>query len=144
MFKLSVSFLLFSVLILFTTKLSAQTSDDTHVIHVQTNKMNMQFEGDDAKAFGDMMRRQSEVANKDSRLLSFRVLRHNWGADSRDFVIISEFASLDDLFSFYDDYGSMMEGAFTKEQIEKDDALWNKYVGYHSDEIYREIAGTRK
>jgi len=144
MFRFSISVLLFFLFVLFSAGTFAQSSDDAHVVHVQTNKFKATFEGDDAQAFSDMLRRQSETANQDTRLLSFRVLRHNWGADSRDLVIMSEFNNLDDLFSFFDDFNSMMEKAFSKEQLDADNALWNKYVGMHSDEIYREISGTRK
>lgn len=143
MYKLSVSFLLFAVFALFSTISSAQTSEDSHIIHFQTNKL-VSGLGDDADAFNDVLKRQSEVANKDPRLLSFRIVRHYWGADSHDLVIISEFKNTDDLFAFYNDYDSMMEKAFSKEQLDKDNALYNKYVGQHSDEIYQEVPGTRK
>jgi hypothetical protein len=143
MFRISLSVLLFSVLFLFTSASFAQSGEETHVVHVQTNKMTMNL-GDDAKAFNDMLSRQSDLMNKDERVLSSRVLRHNWGADSRDLVFITEFKNLEDLFSFYNDLNSMFEKAFTKEQLDADNALYNKYVGHHADEIYREVSGTRK
>ena len=142
MFRISISILLFSVLVLFSATTLAQ-SDDASVVHVQTNKMIGNL-GDDAEAFNDMLRRQSDLVNKDERVLSNRVLRHNWGADSRDLVFVTEFKSLEDLFSFYNDMDSMFEKAFSKEQLDADNALYAKYVGHHSDEIYREVSGTRK
>jgi len=144
MFRISLSVLLFSVLVLFTSVSFAQNNDDANVIHIQTNKMLMLPTGDEGKAFNDMLRRQSDVINKDERVLSAKILRHNWGADSRDLVIVTEFKSLDNLFSFYDDLNSLLEKAYPKEQLDADNAIWNKYVGQHSDEIYREVPGTRK
>jgi hypothetical protein len=143
MLRLFLSVFLFFAFLFFTTSTLAQSSDDAHVVHVQTNKMTGVL-GDDADAFNDMLRRQMGVVNSDSRVVSSRVLRHFWGADSRDFVLVTEFKNLDDLFSFYNDMNSMMEKALSKEQVDKDNEMWAKYVGQHSDEIYQETPGTRK
>ena len=144
MYRISLSILLFSVLVLFTSALLAQSGDDAHVIHVQTNKFKMMPTGDEGTAFNDMLKRQSDVINKDERVVSSRIVRHNWGADSRDLVFITEFKSLDDLFSFYNDMNSAFEKAYSKEQLDADNELYSKYVGQHADEIYREVPGTRK
>jgi len=142
--KLFVSAFLLSAIVLFSSATSAQSSDDAYVLHVQTWKFKSLPTGDDAEAFNEMLKKQSGVLNSDSRVLSSRVLRHNWGNDSRDLVMIAEFKNRAELFSFYDEFGSMMEKAFSKEEMDKDNALWDKYVGQHSDEIYQEVAGTRK
>ena len=142
MFKLFVSAFLFSAFILFSAASYAQ-SDDAHVLHVQTWKLKAIPTDDDATAFADMVQRQTDAVSSDSRLVSFRAVRHNWGADSRDLVYIVEFNNKEDLFSFYDDFGTMLEKAFSKEQMEKDNALFDKYVGQHSDEIYQVIAATK-
>jgi hypothetical protein len=91
-----------------------------------------------------MLRRQSETINKDERVLSTRVLRHYWGADSRDLVLITEFKDMATLEAFYNDMNSMMEEELGEEQAKKDNELWNKYIGMHSDEVYSEVSGTRK
>jgi len=143
MFKLSLAIFLFSVLFLFSTSSFAQDGNDFHVVHVQTFKMHGVM-GDDAEAFSETLKRQAGVINSDSRVLRSYVLRHYWGADSRDLVLVTEFASDEDLFSFYNDLDPMFEKAFSQEQRDKDDVLWNKYIGQHSDEIYRVVADTRK
>jgi hypothetical protein len=143
MFRLFLFVSLFSAIIFFTTSTFAQSSDESHVVHIQTNKMKGVL-GDDADAFNDMLRRQMGVINGDSRVVSSYVLRHLWGADSRDFVLVTEFKNLDDLFSFYDDLNSLMENAFSKEQYDKDNEMWAKYVGQHADEIYQVTPGTSK
>ncbi|MEO8398664.1 MAG: hypothetical protein ABI550_02490 [Ignavibacteriaceae bacterium] len=145
MYKLFVSVLfLFCSLLFFSSTSFAQSSDSVQVVHVQTWKLKAAFTPEDGKAFSEVLRKQSEATTKDSRLLSLRVLRHYWGNDSRDLVIISEFKNIADLLSFNDDFNSMMEKAYSKEQLDKDNDLWTKYVGQHSDEIYREVAGTSK
>lgn len=143
MFKLSLTALLFAALFFFSTSSFAQDGNDFHVVHVQTFKMHGVV-GDDAEAFSETLKRQASVINSDSRVLRSYVLRHFWGADSRDLVLIAEFASDEDLFSFFDDLDSLFEKAFSKEQLDADNALWNKYVGQHSDEIYRVVSDTRK
>jgi hypothetical protein len=143
MFKLSLTALLFTVLFFFSTSSFAQDENDFHVVHVQTFKMHGVM-GDDAEAFSETLKRQAGVINSDSRVIRSYVLRHYWGADSRDLVLIAEFASEEDLFSFFNDLNGLFEKAFSKEQIDADNALWNKYVGQHSDEIYRVVSDTRK
>ena len=135
---------LFSAMFLFSSVSSAQSSDSDYVVHVQTWKMNSRPTGDDGEAFGDMLKKQSEIINSDPRVVRSYVVRHYWGADSRDLVMITEFTSLEDLFSFYDDFGSMIEKAIPKDELEAGNKLWAKYAGYHSDEIYSEVPGTRK
>ncbi|MFI5237939.1 MAG: hypothetical protein ACHQLA_08375, partial [Ignavibacteriales bacterium] len=80
----------------------------------------------------------------DPRVLRSYVLRHFWGADSRDLVIISEFETSENLFSFYNELNALFEKAIPKEQLDKDNALFGKYSGPHSDEIYRVLTDTRK
>lgn len=143
MFRLSLAIFLFSVLFLFSAATFAQEGNDFHVIHVQTFKMQGVMD-DDAEAFSEALKRQAGVINGDSRVLRSYVLRHFWGGDSRDLVIVSEFENSENLFSFYNDLDGLFEKAFPKEQRDNDNALWNKYVGQHSDEIYRVVSDTRK
>jgi hypothetical protein len=142
MFRFSISVLVFSSILFFSVASFAQ-SEEMHVVHIQTNKLTADL-GDDAEAFGDMLRRQAEVYNKDPRLISSNILRHNWGSDSRDLIIIAEFKSMDDLESFYNDLNTILEEGMSKEQLDKDNELWGKYVGMHSDEVYAAVRGTKK
>ena len=143
MYKLFVCAFLFSAFTFFSSTSFAQDGNDFHVVHVQTIKMHGVM-GDDAEAFNETLKRQAQTINNDSRVLRSYVLRHFWGADSRDLVLITEFENSEDLFSFYNELDSIFEKASSKEQKDKDDALWNKYVGQHSDEIYRVVSDTRK
>ena len=142
--KLLIPILLFTAMLFSSANISAQSAEDTHVVSVQTWKMLSLPTGDDGKAFNDMLRKQTEVLKENPKLLSQRIVRHLWGADSRDLIIINEFKNLEDLFAFSNEMFPAYEKAFTKEENEKFNELWMKYVGMHSDEIYREVAGTRK
>ena len=143
MLKLSAAFLFFSVILFFSSASFAQDGGDMQVVHIQTNTMKAML-GDDADAFNEMLVRQSKVINADPRVLSSEVLRHFWGADSRDLVIVIKFKTEMDLFAFYNDFNSLLEKAYSKEQLDADNELWNKYVGQHSDEVYSVVPGTSK
>ena len=143
MFRFFISTFIFSALLL-SSATFAQDSDDFHVVHVQKWTMKSIPIGDEADSFDEMLKKQSGVINNDPRVLSSYVLRHFWGADSRDLVMIAEFKNSEDLFAFYKELGSIMEKSFSKEELDKDDALFNKYVGEHADEIYRVVDGTSK
>ena len=49
-----------------------------------------------------------------------------------------------ELESFYNDLNSILEKEMTKEQLDKDNDLWAKHVGMHSDEVYSAVNGTKK
>lgn len=143
MHKLSVVFFLSSALFFFSSISFAQEGSDVQVVHIQTNTMKGMLD-DEADAFNEMLTRQAKVMNADSRVLSSDVLRHFWGADSRDLVIVVKFKTEMDLFAFYNDFQSLLEKAYSKEQLDADTALWDKYVDHHSDEVYRVVEGTSK
>ncbi len=140
MYRLILSLLFFSVIFMFTSESYAQTSKDTKVVLIETFKIKGPL-GNDTEAFKDMLKRQGDVLNKDPRVVKSYVLRHFWGADSRDFVLVFEFKNLNDLFSYSDDSNALLEKALSKKQVDADNELWNKYVGQHSDEIYQVYPG---
>ncbi|MEO8232519.1 MAG: hypothetical protein ABI638_09560 [Ignavibacteriota bacterium] len=142
--KLLIPVLLFTAILFSAVNISAQSADETHIVYVQTWKMNSMPTGEEGKAFADMLKKQTDALKGNSKLLSQRIVRHNWGSDSRDLLIITEFKNLEDLFTFSGEMNAAYEKAFTKEENDKFDGLWMKYVGQHSDEIYHEVAGTRK
>lgn len=144
MLKSKISFLVLIAVVFFAANISAQDMDDSHVIYVQTWKMKSLPMGDDGKAFAEMLQKQSDAVKDNERLLSFHVVRHFWGSDSRDLVMISEFKTTEDLFAFNEEMNAAFDKAFSKEENERMQKLWDKYVGQHSDEIYREVPGTRK
>ena len=142
MYKLFLSIFLFSLLALFTNPVIAQEANQNNIVHVQVWKLKAMPMGDDAAAFNEMLSQQASVVNGDSRVLNSYVLRHYWGSDSRDLVMITEFKNIVELTAFYDEFNSLMENAFSKEELDKGDALFMKYVGQHSDEIYMQSPGT--
>lgn len=142
MSKLFLSVLFFLFLAIFSQPALAQEESQNNIVHVQVWKLKSNPMGDDAAAFNEMLRQQSSIMNSDSRVINSYVLRHYWGADSRDLVMIAEFKNITELTAFYDDLDDLMEKAFSKEELDKGDALFMKYVGHHSDEIYMQSPGT--
>ena len=143
MYKLIISLLFFSIIFMYSSPSFAQDSKDINVVLIQTFKLKGPM-GDDAAAFREMLIRQDVILNKDPRVIRSYTLRHFWGADSRDLVYVVEFKNLENLFSFSDEFNSILEKAFTKEQLDADNALWSKYVGQHADEIYQIVSDTKK
>ena len=140
----STSFLLlFSVIFIFSHAAIAQDIKDASVVLIETFKL-QSILGEDAEVFSEMLKRTADVYNKDPRVIRSYILRHYWGADSRDLVFVYEFKSESDLYSFANEYDKMLEKALTKEQFEDDYKLWNKYVGQHADEIYKMVTDTKK
>ena len=143
MYKFIFSLLLFSILIIFSSESFAQDTEDAGVVLIETFKLKSML-GDDAEAFSTMLKRTASVYKNDPRVIRSYLLRHYWGADSRDLVFVYEFKNESDLYSFANEYDSLFEKAFPKEQLDADYKLWDKYVGQHADEIYNLIPDTKK
>jgi len=143
MLRLTSFLLLFSVIFIFSHAAIAQDIKDASVVLIETFKLKSII-GEDAEAFSAMLKRTADVYNKDPRVIRSYILRHYWGADSRDLVFVYEFKSESDLYSFANEYDKILEKDLTKEQFDADYKLWNKYVGQHADEIYKMVSDTKK
>lgn len=143
MYKIILSLLLFSILIIFSSSSIAQDTKDAGVVLIETFKMKSVL-GDDTEAFSAMLKRTFSVYNEDPRVIRGYILKHYWGADSRDLVFVYEFKSESDLYAFANEFDRLLEKAFPKEQFDSDLKLWDKYVGQHADEIYKMVPDTKK
>lgn len=81
------------------------------------------------------------VFAKNEYLISYKVVRHWWGNDNRDFIYMLEVKSWDDIMKAQDRNDELfMEHWSTKEAQDQYNKDFNKYfTGKHSDEIYREV-----
>ena len=142
------SFKLFSILvvmvIIFTADFSS--SQDGNIVYVQTWEFEMP-EGGSWAEFDSLASLLNEnVVKKDPKILSQRIIRHQWGSDSRQLIIIREYAKIEDLV-LDDDTGSELFRSYWKtdeERKEFNQAFRRYWQGYHSDEIYQEFSGARK
>ena len=81
------------------------------------------------------------VMDKNDVIISYKVVRHWWGHNNRDFVTIVEVASWEDIPGFNQKANELFEAHWdTPEKRKAFNDAYNKYfTGQHSDEIYQEV-----
>ena len=79
--------------------------------------------------------------DKNDVIISYKVVRHWWGHNNRDFVTIVEVASWEDVLAFNQKANELFEAHWdTPEKRKAFNDAYNKYfTGQHSDEIYQEV-----
>lgn len=96
--------------------------------------------------FAQMMQEwYDKVVSKNEYIISERVMRHQSGADMRDWVFITEYASWNDIDAANKKQNELIEAGWPDKN--ERDAFFNKFWKYtdtHSDEIYQEIPSIRK
>ena len=126
----------------------AQNGQDGNVFYVQTFYLGFVDGGSQAEFDSLTSLLTKNVLSKRSKIISQRMMSHLWGSDSRQFVIVREFANIDDLHAFTSESTTELFNAYWDTE-EKRDAFGDAYSKYfrgnrHSDEIYQEIPGGRK
>lgn len=78
-------------------------------------------------------------------VVSYKVLRHWWGHDNRDFIQVVEVKSWDDVTNANQRSGELFEKAWPtgKAQDAFNDAYNKYFTGKHSDEIYSEVVAPK-
>ena len=136
--------ILFVMVIILTADFSF--SQDGNIVYVQTWEFEMP-EGGSWAEFDSLATLLNEnVVKKDAKILSQRIVRHQWGSDSRQLIVIREYANIEDLV-LDDDTGSELFRAYWKTDEERkafNKAFRKYWQGHHSDEIYQEFSGARK
>ena len=79
--------------------------------------------------------------DKNEYVVSYKVVRHWWGNNNRDFVSIVEVKTWDDVLNFNQRANELFEEHWdTKEKRKAYNDAYNEYfTGQHSDEIYQEV-----
>lgn len=126
------------VLALFVPTSSA--AQDGHYYTVTTWKLQVPQDGTRAE-LNDLMKEFSEkVVFKNEKIISEKVMHHISGADLRDVIIISEYATWNDIDAANNRQSELMKTAWSND--DESAAFfksWGKYVITHSDEIYQEM-----
>lgn len=103
-------------------------------------------EGGSMSEFTEIMQEwYDKVVSKNEYIVSERVLRHQSGADMRDWVFITEYKSWNDIDKAGDRQNELVQEAW-KTAEERGD-FFSKFFSYartHSDEIMQEVPGVRK
>jgi len=129
--------LLFAVMLL---SGSSFAQDEGHYYTITTWKFMVPADGSNAELNELMKEWYDKVVSKNDKILSEKVLVHRSGADMRDWIFISEYATWNDIDAANDVQNKLVdEGWPNKEDREKFfDSFW-KYVVTHSDEILQEL-----
>jgi hypothetical protein len=85
------------------------------------------------------------VIKKNDLILSSRIVRHWWGHNNRDFVVMYEVKEWGDVDKAMSHNDELFQKAWSKEDGAKFNKAYNRYfTGKHSDEIYSEVKAGRK
>ncbi|MBN2366517.1 MAG: hypothetical protein EH225_11320 [Calditrichaeota bacterium] len=132
------------VFIVNTTSFSQENQGNAFVVTV----MELAMPEDGSVAEFDSLNQlyTDKVIKKNNLILSHRNLRHWWGNDNREFVVIYEVASWGDILKANEMNNTLFEEAWITEETRKEfNHAYNKYfTGKHSDEIYQELNSGRK
>jgi hypothetical protein len=121
-------------------------SQNGNIVYVQTFEFQMP-EGGSWAEFDSLTTLVTEnVTAKYDKILSQRFVRHLWGSDSRQLIIIREYAKIEDLVLDDTADGDLFRAHWkTPEERKAFSQAYSKYWrGRHSDEIYQEFKGGRK
>jgi len=122
-------------------------SQDGNIVYVQTWEFQMP-DGGSWTEFDSLATLLNEnVVKKNPKIVSQRIVRHQWGSDSRQLIIIREYAKIEDLVLDDDNTGNELFRAYWKTDEERkafNQAFRKYWRGHHSDEIYQEFSGARK
>lgn len=142
--RISTIFIIMALTIMFTGNVFSQNNRG-HYYTITTWKIKSPDDGS-RKEFMDMMKEwHQKVTLKNSKIISERSFNHASGSDMRDFVIITEYASWNDMEAANEEQNRLVEAGWPDK--EKRGAFMKRFFQYaetHSDEICQEVPALRK
>jgi len=135
----NLSILVFFFLLVSSTLMFAQPAGN--VVVMNNAELSLSNEGSIAEFDSLTQLYNTNVFDKNELILSYKVVRHWWGNNNRDFVTIYEVKSWEDIPAANQRNNELfMEAWSTKESRKEYNDAYNKYfTGEHSDEIYQEV-----
>jgi len=140
LFHIKMSLLVFLSLLFSSALLFAQPAQGNVVV---VNNAELSLSGDGTVSEFDSL--TVEYNNwclaKNEHVITYKVVRHWWGHNNRDFITIVEVKSWDDVLKFNQRANELFEAHWdTPAKRKAYNDAYNKYfTGEHSDEIYREV-----
>ncbi|GBD91163.1 hypothetical protein BMS3Abin04_01889 [bacterium BMS3Abin04] len=124
---------------------SVNAQSEVHVYTLTTWKMTVPEDGSN-KELNQLFKEWSDkITKKNDKILSEKVLRHQSGSDSRDWLIITEYANWDDINAADKIQVKLIDKAWpNKDDRRKYFKTFRKYSVFHSDEIMNEIPSLTK
>ncbi len=139
-FGKNLSILVFFFLLVSSTLMFAQPAQGNVVV---MNNAELSLSADGSIAEFDSLTHlyNTKVLAKNELIISYKVVRHWWGNNNRDFVTIFEVKSWEDIIAANQRNNELFQEAWsTKEARKEYNDAYNKYfTGEHSDEIYQEV-----
>ncbi|GAB4378985.1 MAG: hypothetical protein Kow0042_27940 [Calditrichia bacterium] len=142
--RINVILLLLAVSLMFTGNLFSQENKSSYYT-VTTWKIKSPDDGS-RKEFLDMMKEwHQKVTMKNSKILSERSMFHQSGSDMRDFVVITEYASWENIAAANKEQDKLVEEGWPdKEERQAFMKRFFQYAETHSDEICQDVPSLRK
>lgn len=127
------------------TKLFAQEEDNGNIFVV--TKMEVAFrEGNTMAEFDSLNQLYTDkVIKKNDLIISQRTLRHYYGHNNRDYVVITEVKNWGDVIEMGKKSNELFKQAWPTKEARKayNEAMNKFFTGQHSDEIYQEVKSGR-
>ncbi len=125
--------------------LNTTVAQENHYYTITTWKMTVPEDGSN-KELNELFKEwKDKIVAKNDKIISEKVLRHTMGSDSRDWIIITEYASWNDIGAANEIQKKLInEGWKSKEERQKYFKTFGKYGNMHSDEIYTSLKGLSK
>ena len=127
------------IAILFIYSSISFAQDEGHYYTVTTWKLKVPADGSGSELNELFKEWHDKIVSKNDKILSQKVLRHQSGADMRDWVVITEYASWNEIDAAGDEQSRLVQEAWPNED---DQSAWfakfGKYALTHSDEILQE------
>ena len=134
-------FAILFVVIIFSSVITYAQQAQGNVVVV--NNAELAFRGEGTISVFDSLTAEYNkwCRDKNEYIISYKVVRHWWGHNNRDFVTIVEVKNWDDVLKFNEREDELFREHWdTPEKRKAFNDAYNKYfTGQHSDEIYQEV-----
>lgn len=116
-------------------------SPQGNVVIVNNSELSLSGEGPISEFDSLTVQYNKWCMDKNEYVVSYKVVRHWWGNNNRDFVTITEVKTWEDVINVNQRSNELfMEHWDTKEKRKAFNDAYDKYfTGQHSDEIYQEV-----
>lgn len=138
----SLTIILFALLLSFSMTVQGQESDtpEGHIFVVVTWETIRPQGGTMTEMDSLMTLYQNEVIKKNELIISEKNLRHLYGSNSGDWIVITEYANWNDVDASTARGEELFKAKWsTPEERIAFNTAFGKYFGNHSDEIYMEF-----
>ena len=135
------AFALLFIVIIFSSVIAFAQQAQGNVVVINNAELALSGEGTMSEFDSLTTEYNNWCREKNEYIVSYKVVRHWWGNNNRDFVTIVEVKGWDDILKFNEREDELFREHWdTREKRKAFNDAYNKYfTGQHSDEIYQEV-----